>query len=679
MRLTTLNIGYRPERAALRLAALAQDDGAEIRAIEAGVPILFPNQGGPDAGYRRLSQSPNVRDLLAPQQDRMQRVAYYLYVTNNVAARCVEILVDFICGEGVSVAAEEPAVQETLDEFWHDPWNDLDKFVPQMVQGQSVFGESLVQCYTNPVSGQVRIADTDPLWIDAVEYSTLEGDPGRATGPALAVVLKRDYQEKEAKRLRVVSRDEDPFSPEYGMLRGECFYWPLRKARAATRGISDLFKSSDLAGALEQMIWAAVQHTKHQGAFIWDLLLRGATQEQIDDWLKKNPAGPAAAGVRVHNENTEWKAVSPQLAASEQNRMVQTVKSMILAGFGFPPHWFAEGGDVNRATALEMGDPALKMLTRRQRDVKYQLEEMLRYVISAKIAAGALPENINQAFEVQMPELSVKDQGKIATALSQTVSALSLARAEGLVDEETAANALAIQIQQLGVEADPAEMLRKARAEKEAERARDYRNRNDEPPLPGGRGSDLETEPRALEAESGEENGRWVTINGTSVFIDDSGNITKGPAEFVGKKPADIDGGGSKAERDKDARALRAKRMHVPATRAMQHRADREQRRVAQISGGKETPDNSPTDVIVGRHAIEVKTLQVQKNDKITMHPDSLRRKESFVRRNKMQGHTVVIDARGSRPQFYYREGFGSFRLGAMEVVSQDELRRKFR
>ena len=38
------------------------------------------------------------------------------------------------------------------------------------------------------------------------------------------------------------------------------------------------------------------------------------------------------------------------------------IKNMNLAGAGFPEHWFAEGGNVNRASALEMGEPTLKTL-----------------------------------------------------------------------------------------------------------------------------------------------------------------------------------------------------------------------------------------------------------------------------------------------------------------------------
>ena len=37
------------------------------------------------------------------------------------------------------------------------------------------------------------------------------------------------------------------------------------------------------------------------------------------------------------------------------------------------------------------------------------------------------------------------------------------------------------------------------------------------------------------------EDGRWVTIHGTHVFIDGKGTIKKGPDHFVGKKPSEID------------------------------------------------------------------------------------------------------------------------------------------
>lgn len=89
-------------------------------------------------------------------------------------------------------------------------------------------------------------------------------------------------------------------------------------------------------------------------------------------------------------------------------------------------------------------------------------------------------------------------------------------------------------------------------------------------------------------------------------------------------------------------------------------------------------PNNQPFDVVVGRAAIEVKVFVDQKNDKITMHPESLARKVSAARKLKVQAHTVVFDTRSGKPTIYYRKGVGSFRVGSLEKVeSLKELRSK--
>lgn len=126
-------------------------------------------------------------------------------------------------------------------------------------------------------------------------------------------------------------------------------------------------------------------------------------------------------------------------------------------------------------------------------------------------------------------------------------------------------------------------------------------------------------------------------------------------------------------------RAARATASHVPATREIQAIADRQEQRLAKATGGIRTQNNAPLDVLIGKkHGIEVKTLVVQKNDKITMHPKSLARKVLFVEENKLQVHTVVFDQRpGSHGAIYYAPRLGSLRIGAMEKVTLSELKRR--
>lgn len=141
-----------------------------------------------------------------------------------------------------------------------------------------------------------------------------------------------------------------------------------------------------------------------------------------------------------------------------------------------------------------------------------------------------------------------------------------------------------------------------------------------------------------------------------------SGNWGHGgrPGEIGGSGPG---GGGGLSER-----AQRAKSSHKPATAEKQRAAERNEATLATAIGGKQTKDNEAFDVIAGRHCLEVKTIMEGSNDKITMHPESLARKQAEANKRGLKAHTVVFDARNNA--VYYRQGIGSFRLGNMEKLS---------
>jgi hypothetical protein len=96
---------------------------------------------------------------------------------------------------------------------------------------------------------------------------------------------------------------------------------------------------------------------------------------------------------------------------------------------------------------------------------------------------------------------------------------------------------------------------------------------------------------------------------------------------------------------------------------------------------GEPTTGNEPMDVLVNArgqlHGVEIKALIDNNHDKITMHPESRRRKERWVRKNKAKGHTVAVDTRTKTPTYYYKKGFGAFRISNMERVTRDELKQR--
>lgn len=460
MSLTLLNL--QDARRATAAASEPRPLSGARRAAEAVSPALLlgqdPEGFRPYGTSRRFGSALTSRDLNPALHARMQQVAYYLYLVNPLAHRIVEYTKNYVVGDGVSVKAEDPAAGRVVETFWQDSVNRMDFALPEFVKELAIFGEQCWLAAVNPLSGRVRLAYLDPAEIDAVEWGELAigadstGAAGTVSVP-VAILRRRAPGETEPRRFRIIRPDEDPESPTFGRLVGECFYFAINKARTASRGVSDLFAIGDYLDGYDKMLFGLIDRVGFSNAFIWDVLLKGATEENIQEWLKEQRP-PRPGSVRAHNEQVEWKTVSPSLQAQDFNEAARTIKNMNLAGAGFPEHWFAEGGNVNRASALEMGDPTLKTLVERQGFAAFMVRQVIEFVIDQAVAVGTLPETVNRKFHVQMPEMSVRDMGKAAQALSHVGTTVMELRRAQLIDTESAQELVASVALQLGVEMD---------------------------------------------------------------------------------------------------------------------------------------------------------------------------------------------------------------------------------
>lgn len=145
-----------------------------------------------------------------------------------------------------------------------------------------------------------------------------------------------------------------------------------------------------------------------------------------------------------------------------------------------------------------------------------------------------------------------------------------------------------------------------------------------------------------------------------------------------GSTPAE---GGKAKQKKPNAKAMLAKKVYKPSTAEKQRHAIKNEKVLARKLGGKQLPDNEPSDVelTIGRkaHALECKTFVDNGNDKVTMHKDSLARKQKYAKKTGKILHTVVIDDRDkfgnegqhSGRRIWYRRGVGSYRLGGMQPV----------
>ncbi|MDD3329668.1 MAG: hypothetical protein PHW25_21525, partial [Zoogloea sp.] len=98
----------------------------------------------PDEDHWRKLTGDADRDLSPMTQARMQQMAAYLWESNLMANRLVELGVAYLLAEGVKLTCKDAEAQKVLKRFWRDPINNMPLKLAEKVRELALFGE---QCY----------------------------------------------------------------------------------------------------------------------------------------------------------------------------------------------------------------------------------------------------------------------------------------------------------------------------------------------------------------------------------------------------------------------------------------------------------------------------------------------------------------------------------------------------
>lgn len=417
-----------------------------------------------EEGFTKLTGDKD-RSLSSLTQERMQELAVFLWKSNPLANRIIELPLVYLLAEGVTMNVQDETAQQWLNEFWNDPINQMDIKLPKKVREMSLFGEQCWPVFKNPTNGAVRLGYLDPGLIKDVKT-----DPDNTEQP-IGVVTKALGRKRKSKKYRIiVPGSENIFGEEAKKIReefndGECFYFNINALSSSSRGLSDLLATMDWLDLYDKALFGEVERWDALRSFIWDVTLRGATEETVKKRASEIEV-PSSGGVRVHNDAETWQAVTPDLQAANGAENARTVRNHILGGSTLPEHWYGGGGDVNRSTAGEMGEPTFKTFKFRQTEWKHILETVCFYAIYSRLEkTGNIPEDLRDYRPVaQFPELTHRDTSVYAAALQQTVVAVGIAVEKGMMTEETAVAVIGSMISRIGIEIDPAKELDQARA-----------------------------------------------------------------------------------------------------------------------------------------------------------------------------------------------------------------------
>lgn len=408
-----------------------------------------------DGSWVSLGNSAD-RDLSSFDQKHISDLAYYKWLTDPLAARVVEIMADFIVGDGVKIHADDPEVQKILDEFWYNEINDFPNQQGAMVLEKQIFGEQLIVPFVNPISGLVNISRVDPKSIeDVIPMQKYPQKPD-------TVVLKKsnftDSKGNPVNQLKVMRMDSDPRSQTAGYLVGDCFYFSMNKIAGKRRGHSQLLRTHEWIDIYGTRLFNEAERQELANAYVWDVTLKGApTEQQISDFAKNNPR-PSAGSVRVHSEQVEWNVITPDLKSADFAESNRQFLQIILGSYGLPEHYFALGGDVNYATAKAMSEPTLRSFKRLQKEFKHDLEQLLDYQIEMAYKAKRLSQPTAE-YEICMDEINTVDLQAISAAITQLAASLQTAEVQGWISKAESAKAFTKIIGQANVEVDALEEM----------------------------------------------------------------------------------------------------------------------------------------------------------------------------------------------------------------------------
>ena len=385
-----------------------------------------------DYGWSNLTKNLS-RDLDPVVQDRMQDIASFLYDSNPLAHRIIEMTKDFVIGDGFSYKAENEDVQRILDAHWNDPVNSWDIKQDDKCRELSIFGEQFYPVFVNPYNGHVRLGIIDPGMVKSVKVDKKNPEVIRS------IILKSSNYNKDDKKstLKVINPIQKKGSKDNGFYAGEVFVFNLNKTTSMSRGRSDLLSLADWIDGYDQFLFARLERANILNNYVWDVLLEGADEGSINKWLE-NQSMPKPGSVRAHNEKVTWKAVTPELQSSDASKEANLFKMQILGGAGFPNLWFGEGGEGIRAAAQEMSLPTMKHLKNRQRYIKYMITHIFEFVIDQAILAKELPRDVNKTFSVIMPILTKEKEVTMGMAAFRVTESIKIALENKWINEEQA-------------------------------------------------------------------------------------------------------------------------------------------------------------------------------------------------------------------------------------------------
>lgn len=422
-----------------RVSALYQhraDIGVDTNSVRRIRQSQNPFSSVDRQGYRSIHGNRTNRDLDSRKHLHHQDTCYRLFMTNPMARRIINIMVDFIIGSGIYPEIDKessPEAQDLYDVIMAH-WNDFHNNWPIKQEFKCrellLYGEQCWRPFVNEHTGHVKLGYIDPSRIGGVHMN--EENPEEPGSLYIRNIHQTKYE----------IFTEDPNQ----LLMGDVFFMKENSVSNANRGYSELLYAIDWLYSLDEALFDILDNLAFSNLFIWDIKCTGLQGDALIARRKEIEENrPRAGGFYVHNEDEEWQARSPGITTTANLEALKLIKTFILGGAGQPEHWHGSGGDVNRAVGSVMAVPTFRSMERKQRHFSHNIQMDLRYQCEQAAASGRynakssanMIEQGRKGIELHKPKIEEEKYDVVSETLKTVTDALATAKDSPWITEET--------------------------------------------------------------------------------------------------------------------------------------------------------------------------------------------------------------------------------------------------
>lgn len=348
------------------------------------------------------------------------------YLKNPLIKRAANLSADYVMGQGISISARHPKVNDIVQAFMDDPANVVELTGHKARQSKEralrLTGNLFLALFTNRKSGRVRVRSippeeitaiiTDPedrrkVWFYKREIAggtaTMEQlVKGQASAGQVRTILYPDWSYQPLQKpTRIADWEVMWDAPTYHVKAGG-----LDKMKY---GLPDMYAALDWAKAVKEDLedWASIRRS--HARFAWNMTTKGGSRGVAA--AKSRLGTTLAAGGSVGVEANPPPTVASTFISAEGVNMapVRTAGAqpspeearrlglMVGAAVGLPETMLFGNADVgNLATAKTLDRPTELMMVSRRTDWETVFRDIITYVLHRAIDAQKLPGKLER-------------------------------------------------------------------------------------------------------------------------------------------------------------------------------------------------------------------------------------------------------------------------------------------